>query len=321
MAGQYQSVGYRNGANSGGTVIESLRNGSASGSIQSLDTTNWWSKEEARLFKKWRSAYENYENGFNDPYFDYFYTGQDVQINIDGLSSDADRLPIYSFGYSIQQQKQPLYGFWNYTYSAMLRGTRIISGAFSIVSVKPLLLTSAIAKATSQRAATSQSGVNSSMFRLRGLDQDQRRIEEYWQRNYDENLDLGQQHLFSVHPPFNLVIKYGLQEVSAVSMTSDARAQDIVEKNSLKDHGGISSMMTDYNERLTRHPIPEIETKILLENIELTSKQVEYNVDGDPLLETYTFIARDERLLMDKGPIITPVNPDRLDNADDWSSQ
>lgn len=290
---------------------------SASGAVGDIDSQGWWSSEEARLFSKWRSSYESYDSGFSDPYFDYFYTGQDIKVSIDGLSGEKDRLPIYSFGYNIQQQKTPIYGFWDYTYSGMLRGTRIITGAFSIVSIKPLLLTSAIAKAADIRAKTIESESNKALFQIRGLDSDERRIAQYWQKNIDSNLDIGQQHLFSVHPPFNFVIKYGLQEVSNTSMTSIVRSEDV--RDSYKNN---NALMTDINERLVKNPIPNIETKILLENVELTSKSIEFNVDGDPLIETYTFIARDERLLTKTKNSITPVTPNYENDSDqDWQSE
>lgn len=268
----------------GGRSLPEGGSNSASGAV-----SEWWSEAQTALFTSWASAFEKYSTGFNNPYFDYFYTGQDIQISIDGLTDPGDNLPIYAFGYNIQQQKTPLYGFWSYTFDAMLRGTRIITGAFSVVSTTPHLLTTLIAKAASIRALDHSQNI----YALRGLEEDEAHIERYWSRNLtDRNLDIAQKHLFSIHPPFNFVIQYGLQDTSVVAKSPSARAKEIKDKFYDND-----ALMQDTNERLVKHPIPELNRRILLENIELMSKSVEYNVDGDPLLETYTFMARDERLV------------------------
>lgn len=267
---------------------------SSSGQLTSYSspTMDVWSQEEARLFTQWGSSYEGYDHGFNNPYFDYFFTGQDVQITIDGLTAADDILPIYSFGYNIQQQKTPIYGFWNYTYSAMLRGTRIVTGAFSIVSMHPYFLTSKIAKAANVRAKVANNSSTAKVYALRGIDADEAKIDKYWRRTYDENLDINQQHLFSVHPPFNFVIKYGLQDTSLISYIPDFRSRQIANHFNNSD-----PMMSDYNERLIEHPQPELDVRILLENIEITSKSIQVDASGQPLLETYSFIARDERII------------------------
>jgi len=262
---------------------------SLSGSIVPQSSINWWNEAEADLFSKWAYAFEKYTS-FNNPYFDYFFSGQDIQITIDGLDG-RDPLPIYSFAYNIQQQKQPLYGFWSYTYDAMLRGTRIVTGAFSLISTAPYLLTSKIAEAAQIRAKTVASKQVNNLHQVRGLDTDETLINTYWRRHYDTNLEATQQHLFSIHPPFNFVIRYGLQQTSVTHDNPSYSASEIRNKY------GYDTMMADLNERLVKLPFEEMDMQILLENVELISKQTEYDTEGTPLLETYTFMARDERLL------------------------
>lgn len=277
---------------------------SVSSGIASSDVSaDWWSAAETDLFTQWGKAFENYNYSFYNPYFDYFYTGQDVNVQIEATENI---LPIYSFGYNIQQQKTPLYGFWSYTYDAMLRGTRIVTGAFSLVSTEPFLLTKTIAEASVQRAKLSVQTGGSPLNAIRGLDEDESRIDRYWRRNFDSNLDMGDQNLFSVHPPFNIIITYGLQETSLVSNDPNARVAE------LQANGyGQDAIMTDFNERLIKNPSNQLDRQVLLENVEIISKNVEYNVDGDPLLETYTFMARDERLLNIKDySSMTPAVPD-----------
>lgn len=294
-------------ASRGGNVSRAGLTGGASGPVaDSYSVAEFWSREQADLFEKWRSSFSKYEDSYNSPYFDYFYSGQDISVRIEGLGA-GDSLPIYSFGYVIEQQKQPVYGFWDYTYSAMLRGTRIVSGAFTLVSTQPNYLTRMIAKASSVRArANSDRVVTNNLYALRGLDDDEANINHYWYRNYDNNLDTNQQHLFSIHPPFNFLIKYGIQETSLTSNNPAVRLEEYRSR-----FGDNDALATDVNERLVKNPSVEEDLEILLENVELMSKSTQYDSDGNPVLETYAFVARDERLLSDSvyqnpAPLVAP---------------
>lgn len=285
-----------------------LEGGASSPVADSNVVAEFWTKEQASLFEQWRSSFPQAENSYNSPYFDYFFSGQDVNVRIEGLA-DNDTLPIYSFGYVIEQQKQPVYGFWDYTYSAMLRGTRIITGAFSLVTTKPNLLTTAIAKASVSRArANSDRIVTNNLNALRGLDDDEANINHYWYRNYDNNLDTNQQHLFSVHPPFNLLIKYGVQETSLTGSNPSMRINELRDR-----YSDNPPLMLDVNERLVNNPSVEEDYEIILENVELTSKSTQYDVEGNPILETYSFMARDERLRSSA----VYLNPQPLNNPSD----
>ena len=64
-------------------------------------------------------------NKFN-MYYDYYFSGEDVKIYIDGLFDAGQELDIASFSFSIKQEKSPLYGFWSYNFDAVMTGTRII---------------------------------------------------------------------------------------------------------------------------------------------------------------------------------------------------
>lgn len=278
---------HKTGARIGSVGVTANR--SASGRVASFRELDWWTEEEARLYEQWATSLERFNNSSPRPYFDYFYTGQDIKIKIDALD-DNEFLPVYSFGYAIQQEKQPIYGYASYVYDAVLRGTRIISGAFSLVVTEPHLLMSQIAKSADLRARTTQSY---SAYALRLYDGDQENINRYWRRNYDSGLDSGDKHLFSIHPPFNFLIKFGIQETSLTGTNPGTRVEEIKEK-----FYENYAYFTNVNERLVENNTAK-KIHILLENIELTSKSTEYDSSGDPILETYTFIARDERMVDD----------------------
>lgn len=162
-----------------------------------------------------------------------------------------------------------------------------------MVSLKPHFLTTKIAKAAEIRSKTHKyRNTFQQLYGLNGLDEDEALIQHYWLKHYDNNLASRQQHLFSVHPPFNLLIKYGLQETSLSTNSPSHRVDEFREK-----FGNDSAMATDYNERLVKNPSEDEDFQVLLENVEVTNKTVQYDTEGNPILETYTFIARDERLL------------------------
>ncbi len=281
---------------SSGVSFVAKKTQSASTAVSSYSEGSWWTEEEARLYEQWATSFEAYGNVVN-PYFNYFFTGQDIKVKIDALD-DNEFLPIYAFGYQIQQEKTPIYGAFSYTYDAMLRGTRIISGAFSLVVTEPQLLMYQIAKSAGIRARTSQAQ-STGAYSIRLLDGDEANIERYWKRTYDNNKTANENHLFSIHPPFNFLIKYGIQETSLYSNNPNLRVDEIK-----KDFASNSAMFTNTNERLVQNDnITKMPSKILLENIELTSKSVEFDSSGDPILETYTFLARDERIV---------ANPDTM---------
>lgn len=262
--------------------------------VVSNSSIDGWTTEEQKLFSLWATSFEKYNDGFNNPYFDYFFTGQDVQISLFGLDDPVDTLPIFSFAYNIEQQKQPLYGFWNYTYNAMLRGTRIVTGAFTIVATEPQLLTKTIAKAALNVAKGTPKSLTDYYY-IRDVNNDQRNVDKYWRKNYEDNLDAGQQHLFSVHPPFHFIIKFGIQSTSLAARNPSYRAAEIMQK--FNDN---SAYMVDINERLVKDTSDQ-SMVVALENIELMSKATQYDTAGQPILETYTFMARDERILAPGG--------------------
>lgn len=258
---------------------------------QNPEVITWANASEAALYNQWANIYDTEDNTNDSNYFDYFFSGQDIQIRIEGLDSQADLLPIYQFGFNIQQNKQPIYGFWSYTYDYMLRGTRIVSGAFSIITKSPGYMTEMVAKAARRRSeilTSPKGGYSDSLHRIRGLDIDEKNIERFWKRNFDNSPARNRQQLFSVHPPFNFLLTYGIQETSVASLAYNTRSEYL-----RKMYSDSNAMMSDINERIVEVDQDRNRMRLLIENVELVSRQTEINAEGDPIIETYTFMARD----------------------------
>ena len=102
-------------------------------------------------------------------YYDYYFSGEDIRIYIDGLFSPEDELDIANFAFNVRQEKQPLYGFWSYNYDAMMYGTRIITGEITMFSKYPRRMTELLEKAADvrARAATNTYPINEVMSNIR----------------------------------------------------------------------------------------------------------------------------------------------------------
>jgi hypothetical protein len=232
---------------------------------------------------------------FNN-YYDYFFTGEDVKIYIDGLFDAGDELDIASFAFNIVQQKTPLYGFWSYNYDVMMTGTRIVTGEFVVHSRYPGRMRDLLSKAADVRASfytdSPKSQIQSYLRGDKESQEDDKNIQKYWGASQLDRLSSDQRNssndrnIFSAHPPFNFVIKYGSQEGSLTTLVRN------------KGTGGDQSydmldrlMSLDYNDRLSQTNIREMD--IILQSIHLTTMSTNYNPGGNPLVEAYQFIARD----------------------------
>ncbi|HJS83589.1 MAG TPA: hypothetical protein VJ742_12220 [Nitrososphaera sp.] len=219
-------------------------------------------------------------------YYDYFFSGQDIKVQIHGISPEDSQfgmLPIVEFAFNIEQEKMPVYGFWSHTFSAVCRGTRLITGAFSIVTKRPNYMTELL-----QLAAKNRSEAYTNAGMSKGITEDDRNIQTYWGKNLDPAVSYLGNQIFSIHPPFNISIIYGVQSVSAaqsIQPNYEAAYQEYFED---KDN----AMFTDENHRLVE-AAPDNSYRIVLHAVELKSVQRQFTSDGSPCIETYTFFARD----------------------------
>lgn len=230
-------------------------------------------------------------------YYDYYFTGEDIKVYIDGLFDPRDELDIASFAFLIKQEKQPIYGFWSYNYDVMMMGTRIISGEFSIYSRYPGRMRDLLSKAAQKRAKFSSSNGDGRIESfLTGSEEDEKNIEKYWANsqldrivsvNSGQDMGLNERNIFSAHPPFNFIIKYGMQEgsVSTIARNKGTGSEDNFD---VLDR----LMATDYNDRLSQKTSSDA-MNIVVQSVHLTNMGTTYSVGGQPLVETYQFLARD----------------------------
>jgi len=239
-------------------------------------------------------------------YYDYYFSGEDIKIFIDGLFDPNDELDIATFAFNVRQEKQPLYGFWSYNYDAIMYGTRIITGEIALYTRYPRRMTELLEKAASTRSAlaNNKSAPGRVLSNLRSqleTEEDEALIDKYWERGqldritddpYFKNIIDSNRNIFSAHPPFNLVIVYGMEEV-ALSPKNLFQT----DTNDLEFNGSLDNlsrtMLSDVNQRVVKSTSLSSPMKIVIQEVNLINMSTVYAPGGQPVVETYQFMARD----------------------------
>lgn len=172
------------------------------------------------------------------------------------------------------------------TYDAVMRGNRIVNGTMTLATRYPNYMRDLLAEAARKRSSLSQSD---DVF-VRHITDDDRKIQQYWHKTLDPAyLQASSSLVFSSHPPFNLVVVYGIQNISVPYNTVSDSYQSYYQNHySEKDN----TIMSDTNHRLVESD-PQFANRIVIEAIELTGLTREYTPDGSVCMETYDFFARD----------------------------
>lgn len=296
----------------------------------SVEGTDFFDPLNAAIDLEWGGS--RTDDKFNN-YYDYFFSGEDIRVYIDGLFDESDEMDIASLAYVVKQEKQPLYGFWSYNYDAVMLGTRLITGEISIYSRYPRRMTELLEKAASVRTESSNPNPSRSVISSLGTDaariDDEINIKKYWLNTELDRVTTDPQmktlldtsdpnhNIFSAHPPFNLIIFYGIEELGITNnsvLTYDSSNEINSQLNSDR------LLATDYNERKTLKSISN-PMKIVLQNVNLLSMTTSYTSGGAPLVENYQFMARDfyftDAKIGDKLPLqrATVVSPSEASNS------
>jgi len=231
-------------------------------------------------------------------YYDYYFSGEDVKVFIDGLYDPTDELDIASFAYSVRQEKQPLYGFWSYNYDTVMLGTRVITGEITLFTRYPQRMTDMLAKAAEVRTNVENRGSNDKVLTRMSPQnttrQDEANLQKYWSYSQLDRITsdpasdgIDGRNIFSAHPPFNFVIMYGAEETaltpSGLLRNTDQDVSDSLDR----------LMHSDVNERSVQVDQFKDPMKIVLQQVHLMNMSTAYTPGGQPVAESYQFIARD----------------------------
>lgn len=229
----------------------------------------------------WAKLHE--DSGSPNPYYDYYFTGQDIKAYIAELG-DHDEfgdMPIQSLQFNVQQTKQPVYGYASYTYDAVMRGTRIVSGNFALITRYPGYMRKALSAAANARANRTRRDRLKDNPGGRDLTKDDANIQKYWSQHIDRGL--VDKNEWSIHPPFNFVVQYGIQDTSVPVDQINSRFNPYKNDNAL---------FSDHNQRLVAGNQVESD-RFIIEACELQGVQIGHAPDGALAIEVYEFFGRD----------------------------
>lgn len=249
-----------------------------------------------------------------------FFSGQDTFFFL-VVGGKLIALPMTNFGYGVSQQKVPVFGAWSHLHDTMLRGTRIVQGEFTLVFTKPNMISQLLA------AVGEKQKVGAPIVHVEGRDEIKRRADlraALWNVNDDgmaavytpaamsgakvtaypfgEIPEPGMKPQdYAGHRAFDLLIVHG-NDPNNLALAYDnwnahTWAHSVGDHFKLlsTDHNDISGSNFDSSER------------VYIENVELMSSGIQYDMSGQPLQESYSFIARD---------VTTPAPlPAMLDNG------
>ena len=224
-----------------------------------------------------------------NPYYDYYYAAEDMKVYVAELSGDPEfaDLPIHELGFNVSQEKAPVYGAFSYSYDAVMRGTRIVSGSFTLVSKYPNYMNRLLTKAANAREANS-GNLQDYYPRPPSWEEDDKNIKRYWSRHLDPAALAQGNSEWSIHPPFSLVVQYGIQNTSAL-INERGHTMD----NRLTRYSGDQALMKDHNQRLVESRDSSHSDRLILDAIELMNVNRIFSPNSPVVMEQYEFMARD----------------------------
>lgn len=249
----------------------------------------------------WAGQSSDRDNRFSN-YYDYYFSGEDVKVYIDGLFGAEYELDLASFAYSVRQEKQPIYGFWSYNFDTVMLGTRIITGEFTLFTRYPkrmtdLLEEAARARVTNPSQRSDKNTIVSKMYpnnQIFGSTEDEANVQKYWSFSQLDRLttdpaiqSASQKNIFSAHPPFNFIILYGVEE-TALTPFKSSKSEDFAISDNLD-----RMIYMDVNERTIKLDNVTTPMKIVLQEVHLMNMSTAYTPGGQPIGESYQFVARD----------------------------
>ena len=253
-------------------------------------------------------------------YHNYFFSGNDVIIGLVPFYSKDKIIPIpvTDMVFGISQEKVPIYSAFSYTWDAVAKGTRIVRGEFSIVFSQPNHIGKLLGNPEKPDTPEILESTSNPVVEVGGEDLVNDRnllMDRFWGTSNGKTIDenhasnimidptlVGYEKVtnafpfgretppgkfeadYSGHPPFDLIIMMG-ERANSRRKSNDSFngfsdwSRNVVEEN--KFNGGFNDRFDEKSE------------KIILKNIELMSCGVGLDPSGQPLRESYSFIARD----------------------------
>jgi len=169
------------------------------------------------------------------------------------------------------------------TYDSVMRGTRLVNGTFTLISKHPNYMKDLLTKAAHNRAANSPN-LRDDYPAPGEWRQDDENIDKYWGKHLDASVVAQGSSEWSIHPPFSLVVIYGVDKTST-------ELRDVASR--YDRFSGDNALMADQNQRLVESFNPDDPSRLIIDGCELSSVSRIYQPGGMLVTEQYEFFGRD----------------------------
>lgn len=189
--------------------------------------------------------------------------------------------PETEYGTFVCRRKGKVYVTGN-TYDAVMRGTRLVSGQFTLITKYPGYMREALSAAAANRSAN-RNNLSDDYPAPGAWRKDDENIERYWGKHIDDAARVQGKNEWSIHPPFSFVIVYGVQNTS------------VQPKNlgqSYAKYESDNALMSDQNQRLVESYNGEKPSRLIIDGCELVSCNRSFTSDL-LVAESYSFFGRD----------------------------
>jgi hypothetical protein len=241
-----------------------------------------------QLDATWGGNLGDFQGPDPNPYFTYFFSGQDISVSIDGTQANINfqTLPVLSLGFQVTQPKLQIYGFWNYTYSAIAYGARQIAARLEIATSYPNYMTNLLREVAKERLdSTNAAYVNSAP-----LSTDDANVVQFWGGGAGTSQTGSQINIYQQHPPFDMIVIYGIQETS-IGPNGQQITVDSSGNIALNDLGN-NALYLDTNERLVENTTGPSH-RLILQSCEIINMSTQFTTSGELISETYDLIVND----------------------------
>jgi hypothetical protein len=246
-----------------------------------------------------------------------FFSGQNVYVFLyPHYLNKLVPIPVTQMSYGMSQQKSPIYGYASYTWDAVAKGQKIVQGEFSIVFSKPNFIGQLLGNGNQSDNPTrdedgsvsplidnSKSLVVAQRDDLRadiwGAATSRRETDNYLSDPsslvgshqtaypFGRKPETGKPEAdYCGHQPFDIIIAFGSNP--AMKLVDNSKFSFDTWMTTTRDY---VRMMSQTENEMQDNWKPS--DRLRIEHVELMNAGSVVDVSGQPLQETYSFIARD----------------------------
>jgi hypothetical protein len=209
------------------------------------------------------------------------------------MSRQLSNIPVLGVGYSIQQQKAPLYGYNDVGPRRIMNGQRLVSGDFAILHKSAGYLEDILTNRAEMPYGT-----------MEKLDMKESLKLQYWnRRDWDSTMNDPQRagmnnkrNLFYAHPSFDISIIYGTgDEVGRPAATEGKlNLTNVLSQNSEWHNDVMQPQLAARGVNPLYKDITSVsKQRETIVGVQLVGKSKSISIDGEVVMESYSFLAID----------------------------